>query len=33
VQILLKRREKRKLTSEFGAEGDNASTPQSDTTS
>jgi membrane-associated protein len=33
VQILLKRREKRKLTSEFGAEGDNAPTPESDSTS
>jgi membrane protein DedA with SNARE-associated domain len=33
VQILLKRREKRKLTSEFGVEGDNAPTAESDTTS
>jgi membrane protein DedA with SNARE-associated domain len=33
VQILLRGRERRKLTSEFGAEGDGASTPESDTTS
>jgi membrane protein DedA with SNARE-associated domain len=33
VQILLKRREKRKLTSEFGVEGDNVPTAESDETS
>ncbi|HEX4245182.1 MAG TPA: DedA family protein [Acidimicrobiales bacterium] len=31
VRILLKRREKRKLTSEFGPEGDTGSTPEVDT--